>query len=242
MTSATPPDQPTILVVDDEPKICRLVHRTFVAEGYEVLRAADGEAGVAMAELERPDLILMDVEMPRLDGMRAAKRIREFSGVPIIMLTSRGAEADRIAGLTLGADDYVVKPFSPGELVARVRAVLRRTTVKDQPTGPTYDDGTLSIDLERRQVALLGEPVQLSRIEFRLLEVLVGHAGQVFLHEQLLDAAWGSEYGASLAQLRTYVKYLRRKIEPEPAAPRYLLGQRGVGYTFRPRRPVTTAD
>jgi DNA-binding response OmpR family regulator len=226
-------DRLTILVVDDEPKVCRLVRKTFAPEGWEVLQAPDGETGVALVESERPDLVLLDLTMPRMDGMEACRRIREISDVPIIMLTGRIDEGSRIAGLDLGADDYVAKPFSPGELAARVRALFRRLRSKDAPAAPIYDDGTLRIDLARREVSLKGEQVSLSRIEFRLLEILAGHPGQVFLHEQLRDYVWGRGYEASADQLRTYVRYLRRKIEPKPASPRYLLGQRGVGYFFR---------
>jgi DNA-binding response OmpR family regulator len=165
--------------------------------------------------------------------MQACQRIRELSDVPVIMLTALGVESERVRGLDLGADDYVVKPFSPSELAARVRAVLRRTRSEQTAEGRVFDDGTLRIDFERREVTLGGEPVRLSRTEFRLLKVLAENVGRVFLHEELQDRVWGEEYGASNEQLRTYVKYLRRKIEPHPGRPRYVLTQPGVGYVFR---------
>ena len=181
-----------------------------------------------------PDLVLLDVLMPDLDGIEVCRRIRESSDVPIIMLTGLGREPERIQGLEAGADDYVTKPFSPNELVARVRAVLRRVHRDDRsrPGGP-IDDGWLHVDFERRHVSRGGEPVRLSRTELRLLMVLVQNAGRVLPHEEILGQVWGEEYGASHEQLRTYVKYLRRKIEPEPEQPRYLLTQAGVGYLFR---------
>jgi two-component system KDP operon response regulator KdpE len=227
-------ERPTILVVDDEPKIARLIRATLGVEGYEVLHAADGAIGVEMVETERPDVVLLDVMMPRMDGFQACRRIRELSDVPIVLLTARGAEADRIRGLDLGADDYLVKPFSPGELAARVRAIRRRARPETAQATPVYDDGTLRIDFDRREVVRDGEPVTLSRTELRLLWVLAQNPGRVFLHEELRDRVWGEEYGASSEQLRTYVKYLRRKIEPRPAAPCYVLSRPGVGYLFRP--------
>ena len=226
-------DRPTVLVVDDEPKVARLIRHTLAPDGFEVLHAPDGLAGVEMVETERPDLVLLDVMMPRMDGMQACRRIRELSDVPVIMLTAVGVESERIRGLDLGADDYVVKPFSPSELAARVRAVLRRARPDDRDGSQVFDDGTLHIDFERREVTLGGEPVRLSRTEFRLLKVLAENPGRVFLHEELQSRVWGEEYGASNEQLRTYVKYLRRKIEPHPDQPRYVLTQPGVGYLFR---------
>jgi two-component system KDP operon response regulator KdpE len=239
VTSGRSSDRLTVLVVDDEPKVARLIRLTLGAEGYEVLQAADGAIGVEMVERERPDLVLLDLMMPRMDGFQACQRIRELSDVPIVLLTARGAESDRIRGLDLGADDYVVKPFSPGELAARVRAILRRAR-PEAPAGPAYDDGELRIDFERREVTRGGAPVALSRTELRLLDVLAQNPGRVFLHEELRNRVWGEEYRASSEQLRTYIKYLRRKIEPHPSEPRYILTQPGVGYVFRPARPAGT--
>lgn len=228
----TPVEKSTILVVDDEPKIARLIRAALSRELYEVLQAPDGAAGVEMIESERPDLVLLDVMMPVMDGMEACKRIRELSDVPIIMLTARQTEDDRVKGLDLGADDFVPKPFSPAELEARIRAVLRRSRPDPTPA-PAYDDGTLHIDFDRRSVSLHGEPVRLTRTELRLLEVLARDPGRVFLGSELRDRVWGDDYGASSEQLRTYIRYLRRKIEPVPAKPRYLLTSAGVGYVFK---------
>jgi len=229
----------TVLIVDDDPKIARLVRASLSPE-FEVLQAADGEAGVAMVEAERPDLVILDVNMPRLDGLRACTRIRELSDLPILMLTARSAEADRVAGLELGADDYVVKPFSPLELLARVRALLRRARPSAPSGGPTFDDGVLRVDLDRRVVERGGEPVDLTRTEWRLISTLVGYPGRVFLHEELKNRVWGESYDASDELLRTFVRSLRRKIEPDPAAPSYVRTQPGVGYVFRPPRSPAT--
>ncbi len=226
-------DRTTILVVDDEPKIARLIRHVFPASSFEVLSALDGSSAVTMVEDERPDLVLLDVMMPGMDGLQACRRIREISDVPIIMVTARRADDDRIRGLDLGADDYVTKPFSPDVLAARVRAVLRRAHPESKQVGPTFDDGTLKIDFERREVALNGELVRLSRTEMRLLQVLAGNANRVFLHDELKARVWGEDYVATNEQLRTYVKYVRRKIEPTPENPRYLLSQPGIGYVFR---------
>jgi DNA-binding response OmpR family regulator len=231
-TWTSPPEKATILVVDDEPKIARLIRTALPSDQYEVLQAADGAVGVEMVESERPDLVLLDVMMPGMSGMETCKRIRELSDVPIIMLTARHGESDRVTGLNLGADDFVPKPFSPAELEARIRAVLRRARPDPTPA-PAYDDGTLQIDFDRRSVTLNREPVRLTRTELRLLEVLARDPGRVFLHSELRDRVWGDDYSASSEQLRTYVRYLRRKIEPEPARPRYLLTRPGVGYVFR---------
>jgi two-component system KDP operon response regulator KdpE len=231
-----PGDAPlqTILVVDDEPRVARLVRHTLGPAGFRVEAAADGESGIAAIRAQEPTLVLLDVLMPGADGVEVCRRVREFSDVPIIMLTGLGREPDRISGLEAGADDYVVKPFSPNELIARVRAVLRRARRDERPRLPApIDDGFLRVDFETREVRRGGEPVRLSRTEFRLLSVLAEHAGRVMLHDELLVHVWGDEYNASNDQLRTYVKYLRRKLEPEPDNPRYLLTQPGVGYLFR---------
>jgi DNA-binding response OmpR family regulator len=231
-----PGDSPlqTILVVDDEPRVARLVRHTLGPAGFRIEAAADGESGIAAIRAEEPTLVLLDVLMPGADGVEVCRRVREFSDVPIIMLTGLGREPDRISGLEAGADDYVVKPFSPNELIARVRAVLRRARRDDRPRPlQPIDDGFLRVDFESREVRRGGEPVRLSRTEFRLLSVLAEHAGRVMLHEELRAHVWGDEYNASNEQLRTYVKYLRRKLEPEPDNPRYLLTQPGVGYLFR---------
>ena len=229
----TPSDRPIVLVIDDEPKIARLIRHTLGTEGYEVLHALDGIIGLSMLEAETPDVVLLDVMMPHMNGLQVCKRIRELSDVPVIMLTALGDENDRIRGLDTGADDYVVKPFSPGELSARVRAILRRVRTSDDESIPVFDDGVLRIDFDRREVIRDGEDVRLSRTELRLLRILASAPGRVFTHDELLVRVWGEDYGASNEQLRTYIKYLRRKIEPQPNVPRYILTQAGVGYHFR---------
>jgi two-component system KDP operon response regulator KdpE len=224
----------TILVVDDEPRVARLIRHTLGPAGFRVVEAADGDAGVAAIRDDEPDLVLLDVVMPGPTGFDVCRRIREFSDVPIIMLTGLGREADRVGGLEAGADDYVVKPFSPNELVARVRAVLRRSRREERHRRPgPVDDGWLRVDFESGEVRRGDGTARLSRTELRLLTALVEHAGRVVMHEELRAQVWGEEYKASNEQLRTYVKYLRRKIEPEPETPRYLLTQPGVGYLFR---------
>ncbi len=226
-------DAPTVLIVDDEPKVARLIINVFRPAGYEVLHAPDGPSGVDAVASQAPDIVLLDLNLPRLDGIQACRRIREFSDVPIIMLTSRGLEAERLRGFDVGADDYVTKPFSPAELVARVRAVLARTRRTNDRAAPVYDDGTLRVDLARRVVTLRGAPVLLSRTESRLFAALAESAERVLFHEEIKRRVWGEEYEATDEQLRTAVKSLRRKVEPEPNEPRYIIGQRGVGYLFR---------
>ncbi|TAK25026.1 MAG: response regulator transcription factor [Chloroflexota bacterium] len=228
----------TILLVDDDPRIARLLRATLQEDGFEVLVARDGAAGVAMVESEQPDLVVLDVAMPVMDGMRSCQRIREFSTVPIIMLTGQASEADILRGFSLGVDDYMTKPFSPGELVARIRAVLGRARRAHREVALVFDDGVLRIDLASRAISARGEPVTLPRTEFRLLMALAESADRVLLHDELKRRVWGDNYAASDEQLRTSIKYLRRRIEPEPTRPRYLITQRGIGYLFRaPRAP-----
>jgi DNA-binding response OmpR family regulator len=238
MHQAAAGDRATVLVVDDDPKIVRLVRASLQPAGFEVLSAGDGEAGIAMVEAERPDLVILDRNMPRLDGLSACTRIRELSDVPVLMLTALSTETDRVAGLEGGADDYVVKPFSPIELLARVRALLRRARPAGSSEAAAFDDGVLVVDIGRRAVRLSGEPVDLTRTEWRLVSTLVGYPGRVFLHDELKRRVWGEHYGASDELLRAFVRSLRRKIEPDPAEPRYVRTQPGVGYVFRPPRPA----
>ncbi len=225
------PPKATILVVDDEPHVVRLVQANLQASGYQVLAAGDGRAALALVEEQRPDLVLLDLMLPGLDGYEVCRRIREYSDVPIIMLTARGAEVDRIAGLDAGADDYLSKPFGVGELLARVRAVLRRSrgseVVRNQPP---FQSGDLRIDFARHQVTVAGRPVELSATEFKLLAALARNADRVMLHEELLREVWGPEYRDEVQYLRVYVRYLRQKVEADPARPRLILTQQGAGY------------
>jgi DNA-binding response OmpR family regulator len=222
-----------ILVVDDEPRIRRFVRMNLDLEGYEVTEADDGLAALNKVRDVLPDLVLLDVMMPDMDGFETLERIREVSSVPVIMLTVKSDEEDRIRGLDLGADDYVTKPFSPRELSSRIRAVLRRVEPTKPSAGePLVIDEDLAIDFPRRQVIARGEPIKLRPTEYRLLSHLVENAGWIVPQETLLAKVWGPEYRDDNQLLRLYITYLRKKIEPDPSNPRYILTERGVGYRF----------
>ncbi len=222
-----------ILVVDDEPRMIHFIRLNLEHDGFEVYEAESGPGALEQLRDRLPNLILLDVMMPGLDGFETLRLIREISNVPVIMLTARGEEDDRVKGLELGADDYVPKPFSPRELVSRVRAVLRRTEI---PTTAVHDvirvDDRLSIDFDRREVWVEGEQVKLRPTEHRLLYHLVQNAGWVVPHEQLLAKVWGYEYRDETHYLRLYINYLRRKLEVDSSNPKYILTERGVGYRF----------
>ncbi|HXF64385.1 MAG TPA: response regulator transcription factor [Caldilineaceae bacterium] len=220
-----------ILVVDDEPKIVRLARDYLERSGFRVLPVNDGPAALAAARQEKPDLIVLDLNLPGLDGLDVCRALRRESSVPIIMLTARVEEADRLIGLEVGADDYIVKPFSPRELVARVRAVLRRTRGDVQTPG-LIRNGELEIDLNGHRVTLRGEPVRLTRIEFNLLSVLAQHPGQTFSRAQLIQRLHGVAGGGFDRSIDAHIKNLRRKIEDDAADPRYLLTVYGIGYQF----------
>ncbi len=222
-----------ILVVDDESRIRRFVRMNLDLEGYEVSEADNGLDAVTKVRDEMPDLVLMDVAMPVMDGFEALALIREVSSVPVIMLTVKSDEADRIKGLDLGADDYVTKPFSPRELSSRIRAVLRRVEPSKPSDGtPLVIDEDLSIDFPRRAVIARGEHIKLRPTEYRLLMHLVENAGWIVPQETLLAKVWGPEYRDDNQLLRLYITYLRKKIERDPANPRYIFTERGVGYRF----------
>jgi len=222
-----------ILVVDDEPRMIRFIRMNLEHDGFEVIEAGDGLAALQQVRDSLPDLVLLDVSMPELDGFETLRLLREISHTPVIMLTARGEEDDRVRGLELGADDYVTKPFSPRELVSRVRAVLRRTEIPAPAEKSTiHVDERLSINLDRREVLLEGKPVKLRPTEFRLLYHLVQNAGWVVPHDQLLAKVWGYEYREETHYLRLYINYLRQKLELDPANPKYILTERGVGYRF----------
>jgi two-component system KDP operon response regulator KdpE len=225
-----------ILIVDDEPTVLELVRRNLEREGYQVVAAGNGQEGMRMMYAERPDLVILDVMMPRLDGWQICQRIRGMSDVPIIMLTARKQEEDIVKGLGLGADDYLTKPFRRGELVARVRAVLRRArTGAVVPPGVTYDDDYLSIDLDARRVVVNGELVDLTPTEYGLLALLVENKGRALEFRQILESVWGFEYVDEVDYVRVYVWHLRRKIEPDPKNPRYVINVPNVGYRFEPQ-------
>ncbi|HEY7063369.1 MAG TPA: response regulator transcription factor [Chloroflexota bacterium] len=232
MSQTDAPDA-TILVVDDEPRYVRWITVNLRASGYRVLTAADGQTALDLTAGERPDLVLLDVGLPVLNGLEVCRRIREFSTVPIVMLTAKAAEADKVAGLDAGADDYLPKPFGPPELMARVRAVLRRARYAESPTAePVFQHGDLAIDFARHAVSRGGEPVDLTPTEYKLLVQLARHAGRVLVPEELLTAVWGPEYRDETQHVRLYVSRLRRKIEPDPEQPRYVLTKPGIGYLF----------
>ncbi len=229
------PDAPdaTVLVVDDEPRYVRWITVNLRASGYRVLTAADGQTALDLTASERPDLVLLDIGLPVLNGLEVCRRIREFSTVPIIMLTAKAAEADKVAGLDAGADDYLPKPFGPPELMARLRAALRRARYAESPTAePVFQHGDLTIDFARHAVSRGGEPVTLTPTEYKLLVQLARHAGRVMVPEELLTAVWGPEYRDETQHVRLYVSRLRRKIEPDPEQPRYVLTKPGIGYLF----------
>lgn len=224
----------TILVVDDEPRIIEAVGMNLELEGYQVSVASSGYEALKKVTGELPDLVILDVMMPEMDGFEALKRIREVSAIPVIMLTVRGGEPDKVKGLELGADDYVTKPFSPRELVSRVNAALRRAEMPAAvPKTEIKVDDNLSIDFDRRKVTVRGKEVHLRPTEYRLLYHLVSNAGRVLTHETLLRRVWGPEYRDEDQYLWLYITYLRRKIEADHKLPRYILGERGIGYRFK---------
>jgi two-component system alkaline phosphatase synthesis response regulator PhoP len=220
-----------ILVVDDERGIVKLARDYLEQGGFRVITAADGGTALAAARHERPDLVVLDLNLPGLDGLDVCRALRRDSDVPVIMLTARVDEADRLIGLELGADDYITKPFSPRELVARVRAVLRRVRGGVRQPG-LVRAGDLEIDLRGHRVTRGGEPIALSRTEFNLLATLAQHPGQTFTRAQLLDRLHGVAYEGYDRSIDAHVKNLRRKLEPDPAEPRYVLTVYGVGYKF----------
>ncbi len=223
----------TILAVDDEPRVLKLVTANLQSSGYKVLTAADGERAIEMVEREIPDLVLLDLMLPKMDGYAVCRRIREFSKVPIIMLTARSSEVDLIHGFEVGADDYLTKPFSVTELLMRVQAVLRRSKWPEEiVVRQGFKAGPIEIDFARHRVSLDDQPVKLTPTEYRLLVYLASNANRVILHRELLRAVWGPEYGNETEYLRVYIRYLRQKLEPAPSNPRYLLTQPGAGYMF----------
>jgi len=230
-----------ILVVDDEPRILRLVRSNLEKNGYQVIIATDGETALSQAEMTELDLVILDIMMPRMDGFEVCRRLREFSTVPIIMLTCRGDEVDKVKGLELGADDYLTKPFSVPELLARIRAVLRRTRLPNAVKHePVFTLGNFSVNFAQRKVTARGQDVRLSPTEYKLLYELVTNAGRVVLHQDLLAKVWGREYRDETEYLRVYVRYLRQKIEDEPSSPKLILTEPGVGYRFAQPAPAPT--
>lgn len=222
-----------ILAVDDEQRMVRFIQLNLEQDGFQVITAYNGKEALEQVRTQLPDLVLLDIMMPDINGFEVLKKIREVNNVPVIMLTAKGEEDDRIQGLELGADDYITKPFSPRELVSRIRAVLRRTkTFQEDQVDLIQVDDRLTIDFSRREVWVDGEKVDLRPTEYRLLYHLVQNAGWVNTHEQLLSKVWGFEYQDEPHYVRLYVNYLRKKLEEDPSNPKYILTERGVGYRF----------
>jgi two-component system KDP operon response regulator KdpE len=220
-----------ILVVDDEPRVVRLVTEVLGAVGYQVIAAVRGEPALEMMALEQPDLVLLDIRLPGdLDGYEICRRIREFSDVAVIMLTAKAQESDLLRGFDVGADDYLTKPFSAKELVARVGAVLRRTQRSEERVTASFTCGDLEINFARRTIRVGGDRVSLTRTEYALLRQLALNPNCVMLHQDLLTTVWGPEYRDDIDYLRAYIHYLRRKLELDPSNPRYILTSPGVGY------------
>ncbi|HEY61455.1 MAG TPA: response regulator transcription factor [Anaerolineae bacterium] len=222
-----------ILVVDDEKRMVRFIRLNLEHDGFQVLSAYSGMQALDRVRTALPDLVLLDIMLPDLDGFEVLRRIREVSSVPVIMLTAKSEEDDRVRGLEMGADDYITKPFSPRELVSRVRAVLRRIeTLTDSTSDVIEVDDRLKLDFGRREIWVDGKLTKLRPTEYRLLYHLVQNAGWVLTHEQLLTKVWGYEYRDEPHYVRLYINYLRKKIEKDPANPKYILTERGVGYRF----------
>jgi len=227
-------DGKRILVVDDEPRMIGFIRMNLELEGHQVIEAHNGLQALEMIRTQLPDVVLMDVMMPEMDGFETLRLLREFSTVPVIMLTAKGDENDKVYGLELGADDYVTKPFGPRELSSRIKAVLRRAEMPS--TSPDEAvlkiDERLSVDFNQREVIVEGEHIKLRPTEYRLLYHLIENAGWTVPHDQLLAKVWGYEYRDEAHYVRLYVNYLREKIEENPSNPHYILTERGVGYRF----------
>ena len=225
-----------ILVVDDDPAFVRLVVRVLTEKEYEVLKASSGQEALRLLFAEKPDLVLLDVVMPGMDGWQTCSRIRDVSDVPIIILTGkRGSEDDIVCGLGYGADEYLLKPVGNKELVARVRAALRRAELaprQDKRQKTVFSDDFLMVDVDERKVMVSGGRVKLTPREFRLLVLLVENAGRILTHKQVLEKVWGWEYIDDVDYVRIYISHLRQKIEPDPGQPKYILTEPGVGYYF----------
>ncbi len=222
----------SVLVVDDEPRLVKYVRANLESVGYRVITAYEGKTALSLAEIEDPDLIVLDVLMPGLDGYEVCKRVREFSDVPIIMLTAKGEESDKVKGLNIGADDYVAKPFGAPELLARVKAVLRRSVSEHASPRSNFVCGDFCMDYAKNRVTVRGQEVVLSATEYKLLLYLTTNAGRVILHEDLLSKVWGPEYRDEIDYLRVYIHHLRQKVEEDPSKPKFILSRPGIGYTF----------
>jgi two-component system KDP operon response regulator KdpE len=232
------PNGQRILVVDDDPRLTRLVREVLMAAGYDVLTSAAGEKAIEAVALQQPALVLLDIVLNDIDGYHVCRRVREFSEIPIIMLTAKVTETDMLAGFDAGADDYITKPFSSKELLARVRAVLKRARSLAAPTGEAQIVcGDLTVDLARRRVRVADRDVYLTATEYNLLYQLATRQNQVILHEQLLTEVWGPEYRDEVDYLRSYVHHLRKKLERDPSKPEMIVNIQGVGYMLSTPEP-----
>jgi two-component system, OmpR family, KDP operon response regulator KdpE len=228
-----------LLIIEDDITLSRLLGGHLQSRGYEVMTATGGAEGLRLAREAMPDLVILDVMMPGMDGLEVCRHLRATSTVPILMLTAKGAQEDVIQGLELGADDYLKKPFDLRELELRIKAILRRSEEGPGDQANVYDDGSLRVDLERRLVLRQGQRVHLTPTEFRLLSYLLRHKGRVVPHEELLTEVWGPEYIQETANLSVYVRYLREKLESAPGDPRYIFTEWGIGYRFGYLSPGT---
>jgi len=224
------PDE-KVLIVDDEPAIRKFLRVTLSAQAYTTIEASSGQEALSKAASDKPDIIVLDIGLPDMNGIEVARLLRQWTRIPIIILSVRGAESDKIAALDAGADDYLTKPFGVGELLARLRAALRRAA--QTTSEPVFMSGNLKVDLARRLITLSGNEVQLTPNEYELLRVLVNHAGKVLTHRFLLREVWGAEYGEEFHMLHVNISNLRRKIEPDPARPQFITTEPGVGYRLK---------
>jgi two-component system KDP operon response regulator KdpE len=222
--------QPIILVIEDEEPIRKFLRVSLGAQGYRLVESGTGKDGLLQAATAQPDLIILDLGLPDIDGVDLTRQIREWSKVPILIVSARGKEQDKVVALDAGADDYLTKPFGVGELLARLRVALRRRATNPSDGSPVFQNGDLKVDRARRIVTLAGTPVHLTPNEYRLLSILVQHAGRVLTHRQLLKEIWGPGSTQETHYLRVYMNQLRQKIEADPAQPKYLLTEPGVGY------------
>jgi two-component system KDP operon response regulator KdpE len=221
---------PVVVLIEDEPQIRRFLRATLTSHGYRLFEVATGTDALVEVAQRQPDVVILDLGLPDMDGLEVIRRLREWSAVPIIVLSARGQERDKVGALDAGADDYVSKPFSAGELLARVRVALRHAAGAAHEDSAAFEVGELQVDLLRRHVSVAGAEVKLTPIEYKLLTTLVRHAGKVVTHQQLLRDVWGPSHEDQSHYVRVYMAHLRHKLETEPARPRYLLTEPGVGY------------
>ena len=223
-----------ILIVEDEPQMQKFLGASLASEGYRPLEATTGKEGIALARTHHPDLLLLDLGLPDMDGMEGTRALREFSARPIIVISARGQEEDKVRALDVGADDYLTKPFGTSELMARIRVALRHASrAKEESTEPVLRVGEIEIDLDKRRVLSAGEEIHLTPTEYKLFAYLMKHAGKVLTHRQLLKEVWGAAYASQTHYLRVYMVQLRHKLEADAARPRYLVTEPGVGYRLK---------